>query len=460
MEPITLKTAALWAGAADADALPDTAVTDITRNTKTLIPGALFVPLKGAKADGHTYIPAAEAAGACAALCARDDVRAGIPLLRVPDTLTAAQKLAAGYRTRMGKPVIGVTGSAGKTTTAAMIRCVLERKLSVVTTPPDDNGQIGLTFGVFALEKRHDAAVWEMGMSQYGELSRLSRMARPDIAVINGIGTAHIEFFGSRENILKAKLEITDGMGEKGILVLNGDDDLLRGLSGLPLRVLYYGLDDEKADVRGEILRADGLTQTLRITFPGGAVIERVLPAAGRHNASNALAAAAVGALMGLEPAQIAFDGFEGVGGRQNIVEKYGLTVMEDWYNASPEAVQAALSVLAGLAKPGGRRYAVLGCMKELGDSSPALHRLCGERAAACADVLWVYGEGAEAYLEGAEAAGMPAEACALFDSHDALAAALKSAVRPGDALLFKGAHHATHMEYCMQKFYALMEAQ
>ena len=130
MEPITLRTAAEWAGARNAGienagALPDAAVTDITRNTRTLIPGALFVPLKGSKADGHTYIPAAEAAGACAALCSRDDVTAGIPLLRVPDTLAAAQKLAAEYRTMLGKPVIGVTGSAGKTTTAAMICCVL-----------------------------------------------------------------------------------------------------------------------------------------------------------------------------------------------------------------------------------------------------------------------------------------------------------------------------------------------
>ena len=458
MEPIKLKTAAEWAGAADTAALPDTALTDIGRNTKTLRPGGLFVPLKGAKADGHTYIPQAEAAGAAAALCSRDDIHAGIPLLHVADTLAASQAMAAAYRTMLGKPVIGVTGSAGKTTTVAMIRAVLEKKLSVASTPPDDNGQIGLTFGIFDLERRHDAAVWEMGMSQYGELSRLSRMARPDIAVINGIGTAHIEFFGSRGNILRAKLEITDGMDGGSTLVLNGDDDLLRGLHGLRQKVIYYGLEDPDARVKGEILHTDANGQTLRVRFPSGAVIERFLPAAGRHNASNALAAAAVGFLMGLTPEEIAFDGFQGVAGRLGIAEKFGLTVMEDWYNASPEAVQASLEVLRTLAKPGGRRFAVLGCMRELGDSSPALHRLCGEKAAACADFLWVYGEGAEAYLEGAKAAGMDPDACRMFDTHDALAAALHDAVRPGDALLFKGAHHFTHMEYCMEKFYALMQ--
>ena len=456
MEPIKLKTAAEWAGA-DPAPLPDATITEITRNTRTLQPGALFVPLKGAKADGHAYIGAAEAAGAAAALCSRADVTAGIPLVKVADTLAAAQKLAANYRTWLAKPVIGVTGSAGKTTTAALIRAVLEKRLKIAATSPDDNGQIGLTFGIFDLERGHDAAVWEMGMSQYGELSRLSHMARPDIAVINGIGTAHIEFFGCRENILKAKLEILDGMTPQGTLVLNGDDDLLRGLHDLPQRVIYYGLDDPRADVKGEILSAEGGRQTLRITFADGAAVERVLPAAGRHNASNALAAAAVGRLMGLAPEEIGFDSFRGVLGRQNIVEKFGLMVMEDWYNASPEAVQASLEVLRTLGGPGGRRFAVLGCMKELGDRSEALHRLCGEKAAACADFLWVYGDGAEGYLDGALAAGMDPAKARKFDTHDALAAALRDAVRPGDALLFKGAHHATHMEYCMEKFYALM---
>ena len=261
MEPIKLKTAAEWAGA-DPAPLPDATITEITRNTRTLQPGALFVPLKGAKADGHDYI------GAAAALCSRADVKAGIPLVPVPDTLAAAQKLAAHYRTWLAKPVIGVTGSAGKTTTAALIRAVLEKRLKIAATSPDDNGQIGLTFGIFDLERGHDAAVWEMGMSQYGELSRLSHMARPDIAVINGIGTAHIEFFGCRENILKAKLEILDGMTPQGTLVLNGDDDLLRGLHDLPQRVIYYGLDDPRADVKGEILSAEGGRQTLRITAP------------------------------------------------------------------------------------------------------------------------------------------------------------------------------------------------
>ncbi|MEA4823479.1 MAG: UDP-N-acetylmuramoyl-tripeptide--D-alanyl-D-alanine ligase [Clostridiaceae bacterium] len=449
---------AAWCGAEADGTLPDVMVTEVSRNTKTLRRGALFVPLRGACADGHDYIDKAAEAGAAAALCDRRDVTARIPLLQVENTLSAAQVMAARYRERFTTPVIGVTGSAGKTTTVAMIAAVLRKKNRLITTPAEDNGQIGLTFGVFNLEHTHDAAVWEMGMSQYGELSRLSRMTRPDIGVINGIGNAHIEFFGSRENILKAKLELLDGMREGAKLILNGDDDLLWGLRGkLSYNVTYYGLTNPDADIRGEVIYADTAFQTLRIRF-GDGTVERVLPAIGAHNARNALAAVAVGRAMGMTADEIAFEGFESVSGRQNIVKKYGLTVMEDWYNASPEAVCASLDVLATLAGENGRRYACLGCMRELGESSAALHRLCGETAARDADFLYVYGEGAEGYLEGAKDAGMSEDAMAMFSTHEELARALYTRIRPGDAALFKGSHHFTHMELCMARFYALME--
>ncbi len=455
MKEVSLRDLAAWCGALNTEELPDVGITSVSRNTQTLRPGALFVPLRGAKADGHDYIPAAVLAGASAALCDRGDVSSAVPLVRVEDTRAAAQAMAAGYRGMMGRPVIGITGSAGKTTTCAMVRAVLERKFRMPPTLPDDNGQIGLTFAVFNLEDCHDLAVWEMGMSQYGEMQRLSEMVRPDAAVINGIGTAHIEFFGSRERILDAKLEILSGMRRGAPLILNGDDDLLWGLRGtLEYRTIYYALENPEADIRGEITAQDSVSQTLRIRFPDGTV-ERRLPAAGRHNAQNALAAAAVGHLLGLAPGEISFDGFRGVGGRQNIVQKYGMTVMEDWYNASPEAVCAALDVLSTL---GGRRFAALGCMRELGEASGRLHRQCGARAAKCADALYVYGEGAEAYLEGARDAGMPETALRMYGDRDALAQDLAREVSPGDSLLFKGSHHFTHMERCMERFYALME--
>ena len=457
MEAIGLRELAAWCGA-DAASCPDVPVTEVSRNTKTLSPGALFVPLRGMRADGHDYIPQAAQAGAAAALCDRADIRAEIPLLRVENTLAAAQAMAARYRARFSVPVIGVTGSAGKTTTVAMIAAVLRKKYRILTSPPEDNGQIGLTFGVFALERRHDAAVWEMGMSQYGELSRLSRMTRPCIGVINGIGTAHIEFFGDREHILKAKLELLDGMTEGSPLILNADDDLLWGLRGkLPYAVTWYGVENPEADVNGEIVSSGTDAQTLRIRMDG-AVFERTLPAVGKHNAANALAAAAAARAMGMRPDEISFEGFESVGGRQNIVRRHGVTVMEDWYNASPEAVQASLGVLGTLASGEGRRYACLGCMRELGAASEALHRRCGEAAARSADFLFVYGEGAEGYLEGARAAGMREDAMAMFPTHEALARTLYERIRPGDAVLFKGSHFFTHMERCMEQFYAMLD--
>lgn len=457
MEPIGLRELAELCGAVSDRTLPDISVTQVTNNTRVVIPGAVFVPLKGMHADGHDFIADAAARGAAAALCSREDVTADIPLLRVPDTLKAAQTLAAAYRRRFSLPVIGVTGSAGKTTTVAMT-CAALGSMRPLRTADADNGQIGMTFTLFNLDASYGCAVLEMGMSLPGELARLSEMGRPDIAVINGIGTAHIEFFGTREKIRDAKLEILSGMPEDGILIFNGDDPLLWDLKGaLPRKTLFYAQHNPAADFLAACESTDGVS-VLQFTKPF--TKSMTLHAVGSHYCSDALAAVAAAYTMGAAPDAIAegLNAFESVPGRQRIVEKCGVTVMEDWYNASPEAVQASLGVLSALA-PVGKRFAALGCMRELGDASLELHRACGEYAAKCCDYLFVYGDGAEGYLEGAENAGMPCDRRVLFTSHDALVRRLYELCTPGSAVLFKGSHHFTHMERAMEAFYALLES-
>ena len=458
MEPITIQEILDWTGAVpDREIDPALVIHQISKDTKTLEQGALFVPLKGARFDGHDFIGAAVEAGAAAVLCSRREQNSAVPRLMVEDTLQASQKLAGGYRCKLNPTVVGVTGSVGKTTTSAMIAAVLETRWELARTRADMNGQVGLTFDMFNLTPAQRVAVWEMGMSLPGELTRLSNMAQPDIAVINSIGTAHIEFFGTRERIREAKLEIMAGMPQDGTLILNGDEPLLWDLRGkLDKKTLCYGLHNENADLRGETLSADTEGQRLRVTGMGRELTV-YLPAIGEHNAQNALAALLCGIVLGLDDDELArgIAGFVSPDGRQHIVQHHGMTVMEDCYNASPDAVKASLKVLATLGS--GKKYAALGGMRELGEYAPTAHRECGAAAAAVVSGLYLYGEGADAYREGALSAGMCEADIRVCEDHEQIAQALAQQAVSGDALLFKGSR-LMHMENAMKRFYELTE--
>lgn len=443
----------------DRDVDPGLELTGISRNTQTLEKGMLFVPLRGERFDGHRFIPQAEEKGAAAVLCDErglDAIPAGtdvkVPKLLVENTLFAVQAIAAGVRAESGVKVVGVTGSVGKTTTSEMIALALGGRHRLARTAPDMNGQVGLTFAILDL-KDEDTAVWEMGMNMPGELMRLTKMARPDIAVINTIGTAHIGFFGTRERICKEKMTVAAGLPAGGTLVLNGDEPLLRQAEKPEgIRVLYFGIED--ADVTCRIVEenADGSRFVARV--PDGDEQEIFLPSPGRHNVQNALAAVAVGWLCGVPLAEIAegLGRFGNVKGRQRLVREKGFVILEDCYNASPDAVVASLGVLKGLSA--GQRFASLGVMLELGDYTAEGHRRCGAAAAACADWLCVYGDGCGAYLEGAREAGMDPAHCLAFADHESMSAFLKEKAVPGDALLFKGSR-LTHMEKVLAGFLA-----
>lgn len=452
MKEMTLGQIARYAGASCPAGCENLIIDTLCRDSRAAKPGSLFCALPGTAFDGHDFIEKAAENGASAALVSREGDYP-LPVLRVPDVLFACQAIAGGYKAQFeGLKTVGITGSAGKTTTTRMTACVLGTKYRLLSTDEDNNGQRGLTFALFGLTDETELALLEMGMSLPGELHRLSVMAKPQIAVINGIGSAHIEYFGTREAILQAKLEILDGMAPDAPLVLNGDDDLLWGLRGKTTHpVLYYGVENRECELRGEIMKAHG-EQTVFCAVRGQESALALLPAAGKHNVLDALAAIGVGLLSGvtLFDACTSLSGYTPAHGRENLYHKNGFTILDDCYNASPEALNASLSVLASL--PAGNRIAVLGDMLELGAASAGAHEACGAKAAKCCDFLLAVGEFAQNYVNGAVGAGMDPAHARTFESREEAADALALLAQAGDAILFKGSHGA-HIERVLSRF-------
>ena len=396
-------------------------------DSRLLRQGELFVALSGQR-DGHDFVPAAMAAGAAAVLASKP-LAPEIPAIYVEDTRAALQSIAREYRKTLSCTVIGITGSVGKTTTKEMVAAVLETTQSTVKTDQNYNNDLGVPVMLLRLTPQTQAAVLEMGMNHFGELSLLTSLVRPELAVITNVGTMHIENLGSREGILKAKLEILEGLQPGGTCYFCGDNDLLRREAGR-CHAVTFGVGEEN-DVRAVDIRQseDGI----RFTAVAGAHrIPIALPLTGLHHVPDALAAVAVGLKCGVSEARIAeaLASFQNTGHRQRILHYGGVTVIDDCYNAGPESMRASLDVLA---QAKGRRIAVLGGMLELGDFAPQAHFEIGRYAAERCDLIFVYGTNRADYLRGA---GDKARA---FQTHEALAEALKPLLRDGDTLLLKG---------------------
>lgn len=428
---ITLGQAAAWCGGKVASEFAELAFHGVNYDTRRLQAGELFVAIVGTR-DGHEFARAAVEKGAAGVL-ASEALDADIPAIYVEDTEKALQELAAKYRETLCLRCVGITGSVGKTTTKEMIAAVLETTCRTQKTEENFNNGIGLPVTVLSLERTCEAAVLEMGMNHFGEISVLTRIARPDIAVITNIGTMHIENLGSREGILQAKLEILEGLRPNGIAVFNGDDPLLRR-EAKNYHAVTFGRGEEN-DVRGENVRVEEEQTSFTVTG-FGQHFAVTLPVAGEHYVSDALAAATVGLQYGVTPQDIAaaLADFHNTGMRQKKYFRDGLYIIEDCYNAGPESMRAALSVLQAAH---GRKIAVLGGMLELGDYAPQAHFEIGQAAAQAADALFAYGANSEAYVRGAQSAGL--EAAASYPTHEALTEALRAWVRPNDTLLVKG---------------------
>lgn len=452
MKAFTLQEAAAALGLPQMQA--QATLADVCTDTRKIQPGSLFVCLRGERFDGHSFASQAAQLGA-AALLVDHPVDADVPQLVVTDTGKALLQLAGWYRRRFQLPVVGLTGSVGKTTTKEFIALVLGAKYNTLKTQGNLNNEIGVPQMLFRLEDSHTAAVIEMGMNHFGEISRLTRAVAPTVGLITNIGVSHIENLGSRAGILQAKLEILEGMAPDAPLIVNMDNDMLRTVKLGDRPLLTFAIDDQSADFTATDIAEQGSTTTFTVhhsTFTQPVTI----PTVGIHNVYNALAAMAVGYVTGVDSAAAAsaLANYVPAGMRQNLVQVGGVQVIEDCYNASPDSMRAALQTLGKLSVH--RRYAVLGAMLELGDYAKEAHTQVGKMAAENGiDGVLAYGADAAYIVEAAKQAGL--ENARLFDTKEALAQSLAQQVQPGDGVLFKGSR-GMHLEDVMHTVYERWE--
>ena len=420
----------------------DREITTVTSDSRTVGPGALFVAFKGSRVDGHDFIAGSLKAGAVACVTEREPRADESPAIVVDASLRAIGALATWHRSRFDIPVVGITGSVGKTTTKEMIAAVLEQRYNTHKTEKNFNNELGVPWTLLRLDDANEVSVVEMGISDFGEMRRLTAMARPTIAVFTVIGDAHLEFLGDRAGVLRAKGEMFEGMDTGGLAVLNGDDPLLAACRPNLRRVLYgcgEGCDVRADDVRN--LGEGGISLTIR--HAGGAFPAHI-PAFGSHMVYAALAAAAVGLELGLTGEEIArgIAAFKTVGNRARVLHAGDVTVISDCYNANPNSTRAALDSLAALS---GRRVCMLGDMLELGPETDALHRSVGEYAAKLGiEKIVACGPLARNIADGATAAGGDA---IYFEEKSALLARLDELVRPGDSVLVKASQRMAFAE-------------
>ena len=411
---------------------PDVLLGRVCTDSRQLQAGDFFVPLVGERFDGHRFLDQVPEHKVQAAVVSRSWAEPLPPDLlhwRVDDTLLAYQQLALLHRRAPGQPLVAVTGSAGKTTTRELIRAALAPLGSIQASEGNNNNDVGVPLTVLGADVDHRALVIEMGMRGPGEIERLSRCTEPDLAVITNIGTAHIGRLGSREAIAAAKCEITAGLHAKGTVVIPAGDPLLESAlaavwSGRVLRVRLADDPEVGADLVGEIKGDQLLIDSDRLP----------LQLEGRHNARNLLLAVAVADQLGVSRKALQGMQVKVPGGRNRRLQQGGLTLLDETYNASPEAVLAALELLA--AQPG-RRFAVLGTMLELGDRSLELHQEVAARAVQLGlDGLVLVGSGAEGKAMAEVAASLPH--LQLVSNPEDAAAPLAAWLESGDVLLLK----------------------
>ncbi|EGK84629.1 UDP-N-acetylmuramoyl-tripeptide--D-alanyl-D-alanine ligase [Microcoleus vaginatus PCC 9802] len=425
--------------------------TGIATDTRTLEGGEIFLALRGDNFDGHQFVAKARDLGAIAAIVDRDwqEELPNFPLLRVDDTLKAYQSIARWWRDQFSIPIVAVTGSVGKTTVKELIAAVLSTRGNVLKTQYNYNNEIGVPKTLLELSSAHNYAVIEMGMRGSGEIALLSQIARPTVAVITNVGTAHIGRLGSEDAIAQAKCELLAEMPTDSIAILNHDGDRLIATAAKVWqgKTLTYGL--EGGDLCGELLNHN----TMLVEG-----LELPLPLPGRHNAVNYLAALAVGKVLGIDW-ELLKQGLsvqlpDGRARRYDLPQD--IVILDETYNAGLESMLAALRLLADTA--GKRRIAVLGTMKELGDRAIEFHRQVGRAARELnLDALFVFADFEEAAAMAAGAAGLPfveVEDIARENSREDLARHLMEFVTPGDRILFK-ASHSVELNRVVEKFRA-----
>ncbi|MBG0741867.1 MAG: UDP-N-acetylmuramoyl-tripeptide--D-alanyl-D-alanine ligase [Cylindrospermopsis raciborskii KL1] len=416
-------------------------IVGIQTDTRVLQPGEIFLALGGEKFDGHQFVEMAIARGAVAAIVDYTYNYPNLPVIKVLNTLNAYQELAKWWRGQFEIPVIGVTGSVGKTTTKELIASVLGTTGKVHKTHGNFNNEIGVPKTLLELSEGDDFAVIEMAMRGRGQIAELTHIAKPNIGVITNVGTAHIELLGSEQAIAEAKCELLAEMPNDSVAVLNYDNPLLMATakqvwSG---EVISYGFSG--GDIQGKLVDYQKI-EVGGMTLP--------LPLTGVHNGSNFLAALAVAKVLDVDwkLLEAGINVTMPQGRSQSWKLPGDIIVLDETYNAAPEAMLAALELLAQT--PGSRKIAVLGAMKELGERSTKLHQQVGEKVRKLnLDGLLVLVDGPDAEIIATSAQGIPCERC---HNHSDLVSLLKTYVQPGDRLLFKAAH-SVGLEKVVQQF-------
>lgn len=431
------------------DSMKTEEVSSVTTDSREAGNGALFFAIAGERVDGHRFIQGVYEKGAICCIGEwpleriqelSESAGAHCAYIQVESTLQALKDVAAFYRQSLTIKVVGIAGSVGKTSTKEIISAVLEQKFQVLKTLGNFNNEIGLPLTIFRLREEHEIAVLEMGISDFGEMHRLTMIAKPDVVVMTNIGYCHLENLKTRDGILQAKSEIFDGIAEDGAVILNGDDDKLstikevKGLTpvffGLKEQCPYYAVDIQNLGLKGTVctICADEEEFSVHIPVPGN------------HMVYNALAAAAVGRQFGLNAGEIkaGIESLKPVGGRTNIIEHQDLTIIDDCYNANPVSMRSAIDVLAYAL---GRKIAILGDMFELGEHAEDMHREVGRYGAEKEiDVIICVGKLAANIAEGAREmqAGIRVYE---FPDRETLLEQLEEILVPGDTVLIKASH-------------------
>lgn len=447
----TVERIAQYCGGRISTGNPAAVIESITTDSRELGSRNLFIPLAGEKFDGHNFIaPLSEGGSIMSYLTMREGyaevaARCNIAEIRCDDTLRALGAIAAHHRESVDPEVVGITGTNGKTTTKELVFALLSSKKKCHKNEKNYNNEIGVPMTLLELKPGHEMAVIEMGMNHAGEIERLSRISRPDLALITSVGEGHLEFLGSVENVARAKAEIMLGMNRGSLLLANGDMDFLDIVTGaarkLGIRVKTYGLGPG-ADIRPDSYE---LTRDSVIVRFGGEDIR--VPLYGIHNVYNVLAAMAVALEYGITPRDMkeSLSGFENVAGRGQVIDR-GYIVIDDTYNANPLSVTSALRSTAEIF-PSRRKIAVLSDMNELGTWAESCHVRCGRAVREYGfDILLVCGAMAKFYVEGAAGAGFRKEDVRQFDTKKELADYLVSLLDGNDVVMVKGSR-STKME-------------
>jgi UDP-N-acetylmuramoyl-tripeptide--D-alanyl-D-alanine ligase len=422
----------------------DTIIDSISSDSRDTGDRCLFIPLEGERFDGHDFIRDLIAGHAVSAVLSRRDgfeeaaASHNVTVIRCDDTLAALGAIASSHRGSVRADIVAITGTNGKTTTKELLHAVLSPDFSTHKNEKNYNNEIGVPFAVMGLEASHEKAVFELGMNHPGEISRLSKMVRPSMAVITNAGEGHLEFLGSVENVARAKMEIIDGMKPGSLLFLNRDSqcfELMKDIAekgGFSVRT--FGLGDD-AMIRPSAYRLG--RDSLELSFGGDRLS---VPLYGIHNVYNVLAVTGVALECGISLSRInsALSAFSNVDGRSQIIDR-GYVIINDTYNSNPLSSRTALQSAAAVF-PERRKVAVLSDMKELGEAAPGCHRNTGAAVARNSfDLLCLWGDMASEYMKGALDAGMDRAKVMSFDTKKDLSDYLRASLTPSDVVLVKG---------------------